>query len=562
VTRVYRTDIATLRPVERRADGTIRVDAHLTKTGVFQYMQRDGSVRRELRLPEDVFDTASMSSFEGVPVTNDHPPGMLTAKNARQFQVGSALGTPIRDEDHMRGRLAVTDADTIGAMESGKTQVSCGYTCDCVEKPGVHPLYGVYDAIQKNIRGNHVAIVDRARAGITAAARMDGMMVLDGIPLASAKLLCKTGATMKAPTARVEVVIKTDSQEPGAGVTVDPDDEASKNERGENDAPKAKKRQPGEMADKGGDRATPRDPDADEDDDSDDDEDEDADKADKSSLYDEDGDLTDHAKGKIAAASFAIPGKQKLPIHDPKAVKDSMKRFGSHEFDDADEKHGAFNRISGKAKQFGINTAGFEKAHAGKLDRADGPKKDTMTDTEIKALQEKASKADTRKEKLIKAKARVDQLEQELAERDGTIASLEKDLEAAKAPGHADAEDLSGRIDAKVELLAQASATGAKVDSKMSDRAIKVAVIKHVDKTDVADSKHDAYVEALYEGAIGRAKTEVADKARGDSALAGVRTVIAGGPAAKQDADDTDEDAAKRRLRSNSSTMWQRKETK
>jgi hypothetical protein len=59
-------------------------------------------------------------------------------------------------------------------MESGKTQVSNGYTCDTLEKPPASTrCTAPYDAIQKNIRGNHVAIVDRARAGVTAQARMD-----------------------------------------------------------------------------------------------------------------------------------------------------------------------------------------------------------------------------------------------------------------------------------------------------------------------------------------------------------------------------------------------------
>lgn len=111
-----------------------------------------------------------------VPITNDHPSvGLLSADNAKDFSVGSTGEAVTRaDEDHVKTGLVVIDADTIRQMEAGKVEVSCGYSCDVEEKSGHHPLYGRYDAIQRNIRGNHVAIVDSARAGRTARIRMDG----------------------------------------------------------------------------------------------------------------------------------------------------------------------------------------------------------------------------------------------------------------------------------------------------------------------------------------------------------------------------------------------------
>lgn len=584
--RVKRTDIGTLRPVERRPDGTIRVDAYLTKCGVFQYLQPDGTVRKELRLPEDVSNPQSLRSFEGVPVTNDHPPGMIDAKNAKQYQVGAALNVPVMDDDHVRGRLSVTDADTIAAMESGKTQVSCGYTCDCVEEPGVHPLYGPYDAIQRNIIGNHVAIVDRARAGITASARMDGWMVVppgtdNARVLTNTIAACNSHAMAAAPTARIEVVVKHDAM-PGADVVVDPGDEANRNAKGLNDAPKTKKRQPGQMADRSGDTVHgslpdgcdpdeyDENPEGDDKDDDDDDGDEDEemdsmhfkdgdrprDAYDES--YGDDGELTQAARDKIKASNFAVPDQEKLPIHDKAHVRAAMARFGQTDFSDADEKHAAFNRIKAKAKQLGVSSEGFEKANANKLDRLDSHKKDTMNTEDIKALQEKADK---RKEKLVKAKARIDQLEQELAAREASIQNLTKEIETAKTV-RSDGDEIAAKVDAKIALLDRARTTGAKVDAKMSDRAIKVAVVKHVDGDDIPADKHDAYVDGVYEGALKRAGKDAAETARGAAALAATRQVVAAGTAHADAAQDTDEEAAKRRLRADSYTQWNRKETK
>ena len=559
-TRVYRTDISALRPVERRPDGTIRVDAHLSKCGVFQYMQPDGTIRRELRLPEDVFDQESLRSFEGVPVTNNHPPGMVSSKTARQYSVGAVLGSPVPDDDHMRGRLAVHDHQTVQDMEAGKTQVSNGYTCDTEETPGVHPLYGVYDAIQRNIRGNHVAIVDRARAGITASARMDGMMVPwdVGAAIAYARESCDASSGMAiASTTRTDEST-ADQGTPSASRQVDPDDEAARNAAGKNNAKKATKQQPGEMSDRGGDivrgakpnagkapESTTADPDADDDDDED-------------SMYDGDGELTEYGQRRVNAASFALPDKKKLPIHDSKAVRQSMRDFAKHQFDSPDEKHGAFNRITSKAKAFGMDTAGFENRHAGKLDQLDAdPDKDShMTPTEIKALQEKADKADKRKEKLVAAKAKIDSLETEKAQLQSQVQNLTKELETSKSTaGRADAQDdkkFQERVDAQVALLEAARATGAKVEAKMSPRAIKCAVIKHVDGDDVAADKHDAYVDGVYEGALKRAKTDAAATARGQATLDSTIVAVQAARSNPHLDADADEEASKAAMRAQS----------
>jgi hypothetical protein len=592
VTRVYRTDLSTLRPAERRPNGTIVVDAFLSKCGVFQYVQPDGSIRRELRLPEDVHDVESLRSFEGVPVTNNHPPGMIDAGNARQYSVGAVLGSPVPDADHIRGRLAVHDADAIRDMESGKTQVSNGYSCDCLEQPGVHPLYGAYDAVQKNIRGNHVAIVDRARAGVTASARMDadrtnGMMLSHAeqsslgqygtkIAVDVNPASCKSYAMSELPTARVEVVVKSDAGEPSASRKIDPDDLASRNARGETEAKPRKKLPPGESYE---------DDDEDEDEDhtdasrkmssGDDDEDGDEDDRDdrsgdvvrgaipavKPDAYDssyggtfgtKDEELTSEARDKIRASNFAAPDSGKLPIHDPAHVRAAMSRFGQTDFKSADEKHGAFNRIKKKAKQFGIGTEGFEKAHAGKLDRADSAQKDSTMTTDIKALQEKADK---RKAKLEKAKTRIDALQAEVAEKDALIENLrrdgaKKDSVEAQTP-RADEAEIQARADAKLSLLDQARQTGAQVNASMPDVEIMRAAIKHVDGEDVPEAKQKdaSYVQALFDGALKRAKKDAAADERGSAALAATRVAVETARTNTHLDATTDEDEAKARLR-------------
>lgn len=174
-----RYDIGTLRSPKRCADGRLRVDGYLTRTGIFEYRNPDGSMRREYRPPEEVFKADSLASFELVPLTDNHPPEMVTAENAKKYAIG-AVGEMVRqDGAHVAASIVVFDAATISKLERGKVQLSCGYEADVEDTPG--EVDGQrYDAIQRNIRGNHVAIVDVGRAGPDVRIRMDaGIMVTD-----------------------------------------------------------------------------------------------------------------------------------------------------------------------------------------------------------------------------------------------------------------------------------------------------------------------------------------------------------------------------------------------
>lgn len=185
---VHRFDAGTV-PLERarRLDnGWVEVDGILTRSGVFEYRNDDGSIRREYRPPEEVFHRDAMGSFSLVPVTDDHPDtvypkdpaknGTLTAANTRAYQRGT-VAQPRREGTYLRGTLRVNDAQLVAKMDAGKTAVSCGYLCDLERTPGVTEDGVRYDAVQRNIRGNHVAVVDVGRAGPEARVRMDATSV-------------------------------------------------------------------------------------------------------------------------------------------------------------------------------------------------------------------------------------------------------------------------------------------------------------------------------------------------------------------------------------------------
>ncbi len=153
----------------------MRVDGVFTRAGVFTYRNADGTERRELRPPDEVFRSDALESFALVPVTDDHPPTLVRKDNRKTYEKGYTLEDTRRDDDLVVGSLVVTDEALINKMDAGKVGLSCGYEVDLDETPGEHPTYGRYDAVQRNIRGNHLALVHNPRAGHETRVRMDAL---------------------------------------------------------------------------------------------------------------------------------------------------------------------------------------------------------------------------------------------------------------------------------------------------------------------------------------------------------------------------------------------------
>jgi hypothetical protein len=146
--------------------------AVITNVGVFSYVNTDGTVRRELRLPEEVFFADSLATLVGKPLTNNHPQDEVNPQNVDKYTVGAVMSPINHDEFHVSAGIVVNKADGIAAVKMGRTSLSCGYKCRLDWTPGVW-MGSNYDCIQREIRYNHVSIVDKGRAGDAARLRMD-----------------------------------------------------------------------------------------------------------------------------------------------------------------------------------------------------------------------------------------------------------------------------------------------------------------------------------------------------------------------------------------------------
>lgn len=126
-------------PIEAGPDGIVRI----TRTSA------------ELLRPE------TLASFNGKPVTNDHPDDDVSPATWKELAVGVLLNPRPGAGEHegwMVGDLLITDKDAIDDVRNNKREVSLGYDAD-------YRKTGQGQGEQADILGNHVALVDRGRCG-------------------------------------------------------------------------------------------------------------------------------------------------------------------------------------------------------------------------------------------------------------------------------------------------------------------------------------------------------------------------------------------------------------
>ncbi|TLX12139.1 DUF2213 domain-containing protein [Rhizobium sp. MHM7A] len=167
------TDAVTIAGTRRTDDGYLVAEAKAVRTGIQLYTgdevgKPEMSVVRVYRPPDSVFSDASLQSFTHAPVTMDHPKDPVTADNWKDLAVGEVSTAAKRDGEWVYLPLILKDAAAIKGVEGGKRELSAGYVCELVWGDGVTPDGQQFDAQQSNIKINHLAVVDRARAGSKA----------------------------------------------------------------------------------------------------------------------------------------------------------------------------------------------------------------------------------------------------------------------------------------------------------------------------------------------------------------------------------------------------------
>lgn len=191
------------------ADGSLVADVRAARIGIQEYLGRevdpdnqlglrDKAVVRVYRPENEVFSRDSMASYAAAPVTIDHPSQAVTADNWRRLGVGEIHGDVVRDGGFVRVPIIVRDAAAVEKVRTTHKQLSMGYSCTLDATPGTSPDGQAYDAVQRNIRINHIAAVPAARGGpelkisdertppLKEKPVMAGTIIVDGLPVSLA----------------------------------------------------------------------------------------------------------------------------------------------------------------------------------------------------------------------------------------------------------------------------------------------------------------------------------------------------------------------------------------
>ena len=206
-------------------DGYLVASVLCARTGIQDYLGVEVG-RPELPVvhvyrPESaVFAKDSLSTFVGKPTTNDHPPAQVTADNWKEYAVGAIGEEILREGEYIRVPITLMDAAVIKAVQDGKREISMGYEMDLTWESGQTPDGHAYDAVMSNLKMNHLAIVDRGRAG--SRARIGDSdnpkpwgvapLVTDGKPSMTTRKIVLDGITIETTDQGAEALQKLQTQ--------------------------------------------------------------------------------------------------------------------------------------------------------------------------------------------------------------------------------------------------------------------------------------------------------------------------------------------------------------
>jgi hypothetical protein len=164
------TDLATLSPTRTIDGGYLVTEAFAVRSGVQVYNGSevgllDWATIRVYRPESEVRSPASLQTFSHAPITMGHPNVPVTKDNWKDLAKGEVSTEATWDDGKIKLPLILKDAAAITSVNDGTRQLSAGYTATLELSDGVSPDGEPYDAIQRDIRINHLALVLRGRAG-------------------------------------------------------------------------------------------------------------------------------------------------------------------------------------------------------------------------------------------------------------------------------------------------------------------------------------------------------------------------------------------------------------
>ena len=159
-------------------------DNPISKVGVFPYLGSEIGAPEPDRIyyvyrpADELSNQDTIESFKLLPFIDDHEWLGKDGTAAEKKGVQGFIGEQIRFEDpYLLGNIRVVSNAALTAIDSGKIELSPGYKATYEFASG--EFNGErYDAIQRNIRGNHLALVQEGRTGADVSVQ-DHVITID-----------------------------------------------------------------------------------------------------------------------------------------------------------------------------------------------------------------------------------------------------------------------------------------------------------------------------------------------------------------------------------------------
>ena len=155
-------------------NGFITIEANpISREGVFQYLgssigaPEPDKVYNVYRPAEELTNPEAQKSFELLPLVDDHTMLGKGFTPVEEKGMHGTTGETITFKDGVLYSTIKIVSDTLANLiKSGKKDLSLGYRCTYEKKSGTFAGQ-VYDYVQRNLRGNHIALVDKARCDVS-----------------------------------------------------------------------------------------------------------------------------------------------------------------------------------------------------------------------------------------------------------------------------------------------------------------------------------------------------------------------------------------------------------
>ena len=158
----------------------------ISKIGVYPYLGSEipgaedpDSIYQVYRPAEELSSAATIDSFKNKPLIDNHEMIGILGMPAERKGIQGNIGEKVYfDSPYLRGNIVVHSTAAQTLINNGKTELSPCYGCDWVKESGVFEGKE-YQYVQRNLRAQHLALVDEGRTGPDVAVQDHITFALD-----------------------------------------------------------------------------------------------------------------------------------------------------------------------------------------------------------------------------------------------------------------------------------------------------------------------------------------------------------------------------------------------